>query len=86
MKHIMLRHAEDDFSALLVARGMAKAGAEVFSITNNGPAWPQGMGLVVAVEDYIRRQKFIVWARVRDEAHITECDEAISKCLNEQKP
>jgi hypothetical protein len=43
MKQIMLRHAEDDFAALLIASGMAKAGAEVFSITNNGPAKAQGI-------------------------------------------
>lgn len=84
MKQIMLRHASDDFTALLTANGMAKAGAEVFSITNNGPAQPNSMA-APHVTDHIRPQKFIVWARVRDDAHIAECDEAIEKCLNEQK-
>jgi hypothetical protein len=84
MKQIMLRHASDDFTALLTANGMAKAGAEVFSITNNGPAQPNAV-VAPHVTDHIRPHKFIVWARVRDNAHINECDKAIEKCLADQK-
>src|SRR5262245_12705905 len=84
VKRILLRHAENDYGALLVAAGMTAAGAEVFSITNNGPARPQAFAM--PVEDHIRPQKFIAWARVRDDAHIAECDEAIDKCREEQKP
>ena len=32
---IIVRHAEDDFFALMTAQGMEDAGAEVFSITPN---------------------------------------------------
>lgn len=85
LKQIMLRHAEDDFSALLIASGMTAAGAEVFSITNNGPAQPNAM-FAPHVTDHIRPQKFIVWARVLDAAHMDECDKAISERLNKQKP
>ena len=85
MSAIMLRHAESDFSALLIASGMTKAGAEVFSVTNNGPARPNAFA-TVHMEDHIKPQKFIVWARVRDNAHIGECDAAIEKCLTDQKP
>lgn len=85
MKQIMLRHAEDDFTAMLIASGMTKAGAEVFSITNNGPASPRGM-VPRPIEDFQRPQKFIVWAHVRDDAHCDECDKEIEKCLNSQKP
>jgi hypothetical protein len=84
MKQIMLRHAKDDFTALLTASGMSAAGAEVFSITNNGPAVPNAM-VAPHVTDHIRPQKFIVWARVRYDAHCDECDKEIGKRLNEQK-
>ena len=83
----MLRHAEDDFDALLTASGMTQAGGEVFSITSNGPARPKGgFGFAPQMEDYHRPQKFIVWARVRDNAHIDDCDKAIGKCRYDQKP
>lgn len=84
MKSIMLRHASNDFQALLTANGIANAGGEVFSITNNGPATPTTFALP-NIPDYSRPQKFIVWARVRDNAHMDECDTQIEKCLNEQK-
>lgn len=74
MNQILLRHAEDDFAALLTASAMTKAGAEVFSITNNGPARPVGFGSITPHEDHLRPQKFIVWARVRDEARqVRDC-------------
>lgn len=64
---------------------MTAAGAEVFSITNNGPARPNAV-VAPHVTDHIRPQKFIVWAKVRDEAHMDECDKAIDERLNAQKP
>ncbi len=84
MKTIMLRHASDDFIALLTANGIANAGGEVFSVTNNGHAQPTGFAQPERA-DYERPQKFIVWARVRDKAHMDECDKEISKCLDAQK-
>lgn len=81
----MLRHADDDFTALLVASGMSKAGADVFSITNNGPAQPNAF-VAPNMTDHIRPQKFIVWAKVRDDDHIAQCDKAIEECLNSQTP
>jgi hypothetical protein len=85
MKQIMLRHASDDFTALLTANGMTKAGAQVFSVTNNGPAAPNSF-TSSHITDYVRPQKFIVWAYVEDAAHIDKVDKAIEKCLEEQKP
>ncbi len=85
MKQILLRHANDDYTAMLIASGMTKAGADVFSITNNGPAHPRDLGARI-LEDHNRPQKFIVWARVRDGSHIDECDKAITECLNVHTP
>lgn len=84
MKQIMLRHASNDFQALLTANGIANAGGEVFCVSNNGPATPTAFALP-NIPDYHRPQKFIVWARVRDNAHIAECDREIEKCLDAQK-
>lgn len=81
---IMLRHASDDFAALLTANGIVNAGGEVFSVTNNGPSVPNSFASP-NVTDCVRPHKFIVWARVRDEAHMDECDKQIAKCLDEQK-
>ncbi len=80
MKKIMLRHANDDFFALLTADAMTEGGGEVFSITNNGPARPHAFSQFR--EDHERPQKFIVWARVRDAAHMSEIDALIEKKLN----
>ena len=63
---IMLRHAEDDFAALTIANAMMRVGAEVVSITDaGGPPFSKDTG------------RFIVWANVRDDAHIAEVDASI---------
>lgn len=63
---IMLRHAEDDFTALTIANAMMRVGAEVVSITDaGGPPFAKDIG------------RFRVWAKVRDEAHISEVDASI---------
>ena len=36
MEQIICRHAKDDFEALLTAKGMASAGADVFSVVWTG--------------------------------------------------
>ena len=65
-QRIMLRHAEDDFTALTIANAMMRVGAEVISITDaGGPPFAKDTG------------RFIVWAKVRDEAHIAEVDASI---------
>ena len=64
---IMLRHAEDDFAALTIANAMMRVGAEVVSITDaGGPPFSRDTG------------RFIVWANVRDDAHIAEVDASIN--------
>ena len=68
---IMIRHADDDFVALTTANGMIKAGADVFSVTDaGGVPFAKNIG------------RFIVWAKVNDEAHIAKVDESIAKELN----
>lgn len=64
---IMLRHAQDDFDALMTANAMVCAEADVFSITDGGAdvAYPCG--------------RFVVWAKVRDDAHCGEVDAEIAK-------
>lgn len=37
--NIIVRHAVDDFGALIIAQGMENAGASVFSITNDSTGW-----------------------------------------------
>ena len=65
-QRIMLRHAEDDFTALTIANAMMRVGAEVISITDaGGPPFAKDTG------------RFIVWAKVRDEAHLAEVDASI---------
>lgn len=66
---IMMRNAEDDFTALKIAEAMEKAGATVITLTPHGEAqYP------AALAPHVR---YIVWARVRDDAHIREIDQAI---------
>ena len=68
---IMLRHAEDDFTALTTANAMMRVGAEVVSITDaGGPPFAKDTG------------RFVVWAKVRDEAHIAEVDASIDSPNN----
>jgi DNA-binding MurR/RpiR family transcriptional regulator len=62
----MIRHAEDDYTALTVANAMLRVGAEVISITDaSGPPFASSIG------------RFIVWAKVRDKAHVAEVDASI---------
>lgn len=63
MNEIMRQDFSDDLSALLAAKAMTKLGAEVFAIT-----WSPNP-----------RSSYIVWARVRDNAHIDEIDTAIEE-------
>ena len=72
---IMLRHAEDDFIALVIANAMMRVGAEVVSITDaGGPPFAKDIG------------RFIGWAKVRDEAHIAEVDASIDSPNAEGQP
>lgn len=66
---IMMRYAEDDFTALKIAEAMENAGATVITLTSHGEAqYP------AALAPHVR---YIVWARVRDDAHIAAIDRAI---------
>lgn len=67
---VMMRSAEDDFAALKTADAMEAAGATVITLTPNGQAqYP------TALAPHVR---YIVWARVRDDAHIAAVDKAIA--------
>lgn len=68
-KSLMKRNAEDDFYALLMCDAMERAGATVVAITPNGTDKYSG-----AIDPHVR---FIVWARVRDDAHIKAVDREI---------
>ena len=64
---IMLRHAKDDFTALTIANAMMRVGAEVVSITDaGGRPFAKDVG------------RFIVWGKIRDNAHIDEVDASIN--------
>lgn len=69
----MVREAEDSLVAMLTANGMEAAGANVISITYNGQHQHYG-----AMAPHSR---FIVFAKVRDEAHIRKIDRAIEDAL-----
>ena len=71
MKHILLRHAEDDFRALIIAQGMERAGAEVFSVSYNGQSEPNIMGFT--------HGRFIVWGRYEDPVTCDLIDSAIAE-------
>lgn len=65
---IILRHAESDFTALMVAQGMENAGAVVISVS---PCYP-----------HTEMMKFMVFARFNlDEVAISDIDKEISKML-----
>jgi hypothetical protein len=77
MTQIMLRHAEDDFAALLIANAMENVGAEVFSVVSNGTYKPIGFG------SSVEKVQFIVWAKVKDDEHIARVDTAIELAFGE---
>ncbi len=69
----MLRSGEDDFETLKTIDVMEAEGAVIVAITPNGMA--QHVGAMVP------HQRFQIWARVADSAHIKRIDAAISKDL-----
>jgi hypothetical protein len=70
-KRIMVRSAEDDFTALRTMNAMESAGAEVFALTPYGTAIHLG-----ALQAH---QRFQVWAKVASDAVIDAIDAAIDK-------
>ncbi len=72
MNHVLCRHCEDDFDALLTAQGMTNAGCEVFSISSNGQHTRMGA--------MIETTKFIVWGRYTQQQE----DYQISKLSSEE--
>ena len=70
MAKIMMRHANNDIEAMLTAQGMESAGADVFSITNDGMHQPYGAR--------VPSSRFVVWAKVASAEMIAAVDEAIS--------
>lgn len=66
----MVRHANNDFEAMLTAQGMESAGAEVFSVTHNGMHQPYGA--------MVPSSKFVVWAKVVSDEFIDVVDKAIA--------
>lgn len=71
MKRFMMRSARDDFEAFLIAGAMESAGASVFSVTYDGQHTQSG-----ALQPC---SKFLVWCKVKDDAHIRRIDKAIDK-------
>lgn len=65
----MVRRAANDFEAMQTSDAMLRAGADVFSVTYNGMHQPHG-----AMEPSAR---FLVWAKVVDDAHIGRVDAEI---------
>jgi hypothetical protein len=65
----MSRTAEDDLRALLTAEAVEKGGGTIISITFDGRAKYQ-----TALDNHSR---FIIWARVKDKAHINKIDNLI---------
>ncbi len=70
----MMRNANDDFEAFLIAQAMESVGADVFSITFNGQHQRDGA--------LVPSSRFVVFAKVRDKAHIEKADDAIDKALD----
>ena len=71
MKRIMVRYATDDFHAMQIAQGMENAGANVFSIANNGSStYPNAMA---------PHCSFVVFAKVDSDDMISGVDDAIAK-------
>lgn len=65
---IIVRHAADDFGALLTAQGMEDAGAQVFSVTLN--------------HTHYEARRFLVFARYDpDSVTPDQIDEHIQKLL-----
>lgn len=71
MAKIMVRHANNDFEAMLTAQGMESAGADVFSITHNGMHQPFGA--------MAPSSKFVVWAKVASDEMMGAVDESIAR-------
>lgn len=71
---LMVRSARNDFEALLTGEAMESVGAVVISISYDGEH-----KLVGALESSSR---FVVWARVADNAMIDKVDLAIEKALD----
>ena len=65
MKQVILRHAESDYDALMVAQGMEDAGANVFSV-----AWNGKPGTMLA---------FAVMGKYCDPVTVEAIDEAIER-------
>ena len=70
---IMVRNADNDFTALLTADAMEATGATVFSITYMGERTYDG---ALTPHPY-----FSVWARVKSDEHIALVDKAIDSAL-----
>ena len=70
----MVRHARDDFEAMLTAQGMEKAGAEVISIAYNGEHQQQGA--------MIPSSRFVVFARVPDYIQMDDVDGGIDSAID----
>jgi hypothetical protein len=75
MKKIMMRNANNDFEAFLIAQAMESVGADVFSIAFNGQHQPFGA--------LAPSSRFAVFAKIRDDALIAKTDEAIDKALEQ---
>ena len=71
---IILRSTHSDYKALQIANAIEKAGARVICVTDGGPRDERSP--LFGQPDPCR---FVVWARVEDEAQIAEVDKAIEK-------
>ena len=70
---IIVRHADTDTDAFLIAQSMESVGASVFSVTYNGVRSPLG-----GVEPSSR---FLVWAKYDEPLTTDAIDDSISKAL-----
>ncbi len=71
----MFRSGEDDFDTLKTIDAMEHAGAVVVAITSAGTA--------TFVGALASHQRFQIWARIENDAHIERVDDAISEALGD---
>lgn len=70
MNGILVRHAKDDFYALLVAQAMENKGAEVFSVT---------------VDISRTEGRYTIWAKIGKDSQIEAIDKEIERGLEDPR-
>ena len=75
---IIVRHADTDTDAFLIAQSMESVGASVFSVTYNGMRSP--------LDRLAPGSRFLVWAKYDEPLTPDAIDAAISKALYGEPP